>query len=122
MDKCVSMDILHKEPSEEDRDDGGKAQEEELPAQAYAVDMAKPDKSDPIEFLQVLAAKVDTLVRRMTATEDGDEPGPQRELVELQALAADMGDEDFFRCLRKTWKTCLKASKPLLWFRPEGNP
>ena len=122
MDKCVSMDILHKEPSEEDRDDGGKAQEEELPAQAYAVDMAKPDKSDPIEFLQVLAAKVDTLVRRMTATEDGDEPGPQRELVELQALAADMGDEDFFRCLRKNMENLFESKQAAVVVPTGGQP
>lgn len=74
------------------------AVEDPMPA-TYIVDGPSSKDSNPVYFLQTLAARIETLLEKISSVDDSN--ACQHEIIELQQLAGEMGEDHFFSCMQQ---------------------
>lgn len=84
------------------------AVEDPMPA-TYIVDGPSSKDSNPVYVLQTLAARIETLLEKISSVDDSN--ACQHEIIELQKLAGEMGEDHFLAACSNMLKACLPASK-----------
>ena len=93
--------------------------EEAVPA-AYAVEPKNPTDGNPIDLIQTLASRVDLLVQKLAETEDSGEC--REEIVELQKLAGEMGQNQFMASMQQHIGNMFESKQAAIIVPAGGQP
>ena len=92
--------------------------EDVLPS-AYLMEPVRPTEGNPVDLLQTLAARVDDVVQKLGDTKAD---GCEEEVLEIQKMAAEMGQDRFIAAMQQHVGNMFESKKAAIVVPTGGEP